>query len=888
MTGAPQDCARCPALVAQRTQVVNGRGAGSRILFVGQNPGETEDAQGKCFVGQSGSVIGALIKLAGIPMEDCRFTNAARCWSPGNRAPKKDEIESCFSYLADEITETKPDLIVALGAVAVQSLYGKVPLGTVAGQTLDIGVPLLATYHPAAILRNWALAPLVLSHLEKAGRLLDGTQKEESLGTYTTIKTLDQLEGLIPLFLNPPQGFLSIDVETTGLEWKEDEIMMISFSTAPNNGYAIPILGQGVHTFDFWKGLYPQLLAKVGQILSSDTPKALQGGSFDVRFLERSHDQSFVKAATSFGWRVENVRHDTLLLNKALHEEMPKESKPNELPRLLALHTGMPDYWAEGRKDSNEKKAVYLLEDDMLWADGSADADGVSRLVPILQKELEDEGMGWVMENITIPMLRACQNMTVRGILIDRPYFDRLCAYYDGKIRECEKELFADVGEFNLDSRPQLWKVLFDKLNLPRLDRKTDGARECADCLTGECDKHDAMDKDALAELYGRTSHPFVETLLRWRSLTKIKGTYLDGSAKKLAEGQLGGFARHIMPDCRLHAEFKVGGAETGRLSAAEPPVQTPPKDVVIEEWGEEEAFRRAFTASERHVLMEADWSQLEVWANAYLAGDEDFLKLLVEGGDVHTHVARQIKWPDLDRLGHAFPVDPDLDDSEWQTQHADLRRRGKDMVFGVQFGLTVEGVQERMNCSEEDGKAILDLYFNIRPRLKDFLDQRREQIIRGDPIVTPFGRRFKFPQIPILQAVQASAGRALWWRCKNEIEAAVREGQNRDTQSSGSDLHSLAHLWTEHTPELEGRLRPNWAVHDSVIGEAYAPSTEFVIETAWKIKEAWEKIATDTRLPSGELLGWEIPIEVKWGPDWGNLKQRVTARGELHVEEGA
>ncbi len=882
MTGAPQDCKRCPALAAHRSCVVNGRGAGTRLLLVGQNPGETEDAKGKCFIGQSGSIIGALVKLAGIPIEECRFTNANRCWSPGNRAPKKDEIEACYPYLAQEIIETKPDLVVALGAVALQSLYGKVPLGTVAGQTLDIGVPLLPTYHPAAIMRTWALAPLVLSHLEKAARLLNGTQKEEPLGDYVTIKTLDELDALTPAFLHPAQGFLSIDVETTGLDWKGDEIMMISFSTAPNNGYAIPILGQGVHAFDFWAGLYPQLLHKIGTILASDTPKALQGGSFDIRFLERSHDQSFVSAATSFGWHVENQRHDTLLLNKAIHEEMPKESKPNELPRLLAIYTGMPDYWAEGRAASNEKKSVYLLEDDVLWADGSADADGVSRLVPILTKELEDEGMGWVMDNITIPLLRAYQNMTVRGILIDRPYFDRLCAYYDGKVRECEKELFEIAGDFNPNSTLQVQRILFKDLSLPKIGRKTDAARECVVCLSGEgCDKHDSTNADALQELYERTNHPFLEVLMRHRSLTKIKGTYLDGSAKKLAEGQLGGFARHIMPDGRLHAEFKVGGAETGRGSAAEPPVQTPPKDVVIEEWGEEQAFRRSFVAPEGYVVMEADDSQLEVWANAYLADDTDFLEVLHSGVDVHVYVARRIPW-----LGYDFPIDEGLYDAEWKEKHGDLRRKAKSFVFGTQFGLTVAGVMERQNCDEAEAQRLLNLYFELRPKLKDYIDWISQTVLSGDPLKTPFGRRFKFPQIAILQAVQQNATKRMWWRCKNEIEAVVREAVNRPTQSSGSDLFSLQHLWTEHTPVLEGRLRPNLTVHDSVLGEAYAPDKEFIIETAWKIKEHWQKIATDTVLPSGELLGWEVPVEVSWGHDWGNLKNKLTPKGELYLED--
>lgn len=882
---APQDCQRCPRLVASRRCVVNSRGIGRRVYICGQNPGQEEDEQGKCFVGRSGHVLASLAKLAGLSLQDATVGNAVRCHSPGNSAPKKEEIAACRTYLEDEIREIQPDLIVALGATALESLYGKVPLGTVAGQTLYwqdgelaegvVPIPLLATYHPAAILRNWALAPLVLTHFEKAARILNGTQPEEGLGRYKTIKTIPELETLRDYLAEC--DVVTLDTETVGTEWKDDELLCISFSGEPGEGFVVPILGQGIQSLDFWEGKYPDVIRIVGEILSSPVPKGLQNAPFDMRFLERSSDQPFITAATAFGWHVKNLHHDTMQYHKVLHEEMPKESKPNELTRLTAIYTGVPYYEEDVRIQSKNKTRMDLVDNDVNWSYAAADADIVQRLIPPLRAEVEEEGMGWVMDNITIPMIRVCQNMTVRGILVDRPYFDRLSKYYAEQIRETERELYTYAGEFNPNSPQQVQDVMFNRLGLPKTGRKTGAARECVDCAAGTCEKHEQTGKDALTELVNTTGHPFVSCLKRYRELSKIRGTYLDGSDKNTD----GGFVQHIRTDRRIHSEFKVGGAESGRLASVSPNTQNLPKEIKIEEWGEEEAFRSCFVAPDGYVLMEADWSQLEVYVNCYLAGDKDFLDVLHSGVDVHTYVGRKIPWS-----GHPFPLDPELNDSEWKSTHDGLRRKAKDLVFGSQYALTVAGVMERWNCDETEAQRMLDLYFDLRPRLRDYIDQIRQKVLSGETLVTPFGRRFHFPQIPLLKSAQAGAGKTLYHICRTEMEAVVREGINRPTQATGSDLHSLSHIWTEHTPILEGRMRPNLAVHDSVIGEASAPAQDFVIDTAWKVKEHWQRIAKDTRLPDGSLLGYEIPVDLKWGRTWGRMHNKLTPRGDVILED--
>lgn len=872
---APQTCERCPALVSCRSRVVNGRGSPTaRILFVGQGPGREEDEQGKCFVGRSGHVIAALVKLAGFDLADLYFDNATRCF-PGTRTPNTQEIEHCWPYLLEEIEEIRPDLIVALGAAALQSLMGeKLSLGACAGRTLERdGRVVLPTYHPAAVLRNWAWAPLVLAHLEKAKRIFSGEQLTRMDGQYTVIKTVDELRQVVDQLKQAP--FLSVDTETTGTSWQDDEILCLGFSGKEAQGFTVPILGQGVQTLDFSRGRYPEVIGLIGELLASPVPKALQNAGFDIRFLERSWDQSFVTAATAFGWRVENLQHDTMLLHKALHEEMPKESKPNELGSLTSIYTGLAPYDQELRRQSKDKRRMDLAENGEVWSLVARDADAVSRLVPVLRSQVEQESSDWVIDNISMPMLRVCQDMTVRGILVDRPYFDKLCAHYTTEIAKARAEVIQQVGvEFNPNSTQQLQRVLFQDLGLPKTGHKTGASRECEACHQGSCEKHDQTGKAVLEELSTKTGHAIFPPLLRYRELVKMKGTYLDGS-----DGR-SGMVPHIKADNRIHAEFKVMGAETGRPASANPNMLNPPKNVeaVIDGVEEHDAYRRCFIAPPGSVIMEADRSLLEVWVNSHLADDKDFLGVLASGMDVHCYVGKAVTG-----------IDPDLPDREWREQHDELRREAKDLVFGSQYALTVKGLMERRGCDEREAQRQLDLYFNLRPKLKDYLDMLSKLVAAGEDLVTPFGRRRHFPQMPILRAAQKGAGKYFYRQIQTEIEGLVREGINYPTQSSGSDLHSASHVWTYgacREGALTGRSWDILNVYDSVIFEAYCPSQEFVVDTAWKVKEHWHRIGKDLVLPNGKKLGWEIPTEVKWGPAWGTMPNRISPTGDLYLEE--
>lgn len=936
MSGPPPDCERCPALVKSRRQIVGGRGTPGYIMFIGLGPGEQEDEKCKAFVGPSGHLLRLLTEVAGIRSSDIYLTNAIRCHPAGNRRPKVDEIKACRPFLIEEIKDVAPEVIVTLGDIALQSVYGRaVTLGSVLGQTLtqpETGIPFVPTYHPAFMLRGqWQVADMVQAHLEKARRLADGEQKQPWMGEYTPVTTIEGLRDLRDYLLHPDTAELSFDCETTGLNWRQDEVLCISLATEIGEGFVVPLLShrniapeimeisekrvealrkgkepknkaeslwlakvgrlgasllpdnsalkvaQAIDVSlrlveiprldaidSHWEdGEWPEVIAILQEIFASDIKKIGQNALFDVRFLERSPDWPFVSAATAFGFKINGQIEDTLLLHHAVAEAaMPaeaKRTKRSSLTILSALYSDLPFYEEEITELSKGKRRMADVPDAILWEYSGADADAVLRVAPPLRAMAEKEGALWASENIIQPLIRCCWEMEKRGVLVDKPYFNHLCYHYAERIDEAEKRLWSVCL---LETRPpwkyldykSLQRVLFHELKLPASGRKTDSGRGCDACDAGLCFDHEQTGKDALKAIQEVSDHPILPILLELKELRKAHGTYLDGGS--------GGFRRHIEADGRIRCQYRVGGAETSRLSSAEPNMQNIPAKVEIPELDTHDAFCRMFVAPEGYGLMTADWSQAEIWGMAYEAGDSGLLDTLTSGQDVHTYIDRAV-----------WPIDPDLTDLEWKEAHADLRRKGKTLIFGIGYGLTDEGIAERMDCSLEEAADIRARYLLVVPSLPSYFSRIRRDIVERGYIENVFGQRRHFPSASLLKAV----------RRLNDLEGLIREGINYPIQSGCSTLHSAAHIRTEANAILrERQCRPLISVHDSLTFEFRWPDHAYAEQTARIIKALWEDTARNLVLQDGRKLDWQIPVEVAWGPSWGEDWYHLTAKGDV------
>ncbi len=923
------------------------------IMGVGQNPGEDEDNTGTPFVGKAGKLLRHVCDAARIPVRDFFRTNAARCHSPGNRVPKWDELENCHDYLIQEIGEVGPKVIIALGASALTSLFAipayreamrlyaegpladweaecarlhgakaeeleryardlveweslgraargpkprkpgakvklpskpkppkkpEIKLGSVSGQVLvqpETGIYVIPTYHPSWFQRGkFDRLPLIIAHFERARRLATGAQPLGELGEYKTVTTIEELEALRDYLLSPGVERIYFDTETTGLSWMDDELICISLAGCAGEGYVVPILQQGGDLFEGWRGKLPQVIAVLREIFGSDKPKEAQNTVFDLAMLERDRaSMSFVEALTSFGIEVRGYLGDT-----EQQHQMVAESLPHNMTSVLATHTDMPYYEEEIHRLSKGKKDMISVLNEVLWRYSAADADGLARIHDALRPIIESEGTDYVLEQIAQPILRLCWNMQKRGLPIDLDYFERLCRYYDKVIAEAEEVLWETVPQFGRDWKytdpGTLKDILFVQLGLPTSGRKTKSSRGCQACADGTCFDHDQTGKDALRDVYQVVPHPIIPCILNLKSLTKVKSTYLDGGK--------GGWKRHIRSDGRIHPIVQVSRAETGRLAFKTPSAQNPPKGVKIDDdefdIHSDNAFRDVIRAGgqgkTKKVILNADWNQLEVWGLAYFLsdhfGDRTLLDVLESGKDVHTFAARGM-WPD---------VDPELDDHAWRQVHGDLRSKAKVFVFGTNYGLTVEGTMERIGCDEPEAKELIERYMTVVPGLRRYKDYIRRAIIEQGYVEDIFGRRRHTPQVPILRALNENG----------EFEAVFREALNMPIQGGGSDLHSFASVATDYSKALQKRgCFAILSVHDSLTFEADAPDNDYVLQTAWLIRDLWAKIAWNMPLADGTPLHWKVPCEIEWGETWGSPRWKLNAHGVLEdLREGA
>lgn len=885
-----KDCTKCP-LHESRTQIVNPHGSKHAPLFlIGEGPGEQEDLQGRPFVGDSGHVLAAMVRQAGISFKDIALGNTVRCRPPGNRNPKKDEMVACFPYLKQDIEDIQPKVIVTLGGKALEILHRATSIEQVAGQVIRTEHGnIIPTWHPSFYLRgNWDKVPLGIEHLKKAYRI---TTTGTSLLTSKAkvVRTLEEARAARDVLLS--SGMIAFDTETTGLDWITDELLCVQFSSdkEPGVGYIFPILtGQplrdnsdivvlGKQTFySVWEigEELDEIATIIEDILSSPIPKVAQNAAFDLLFLTRKPEDSFVQAATAFGWTVNNIAHDTMVA-----AQMVNENIPYNLNALCALYLDIEAYDQELRAQSKNYQSMSKVENEVLWEYAAKDVVVLQALQPRLERELERQDLTWAYQKLQMPLVRLACNLQERGILIDQDYARRLCQHFKEEQEKQEEELFRVLGhETKYGDWRNKQRILFQELKLPIPNKRTDSAKGCKQCTDERpCLEHVSTSADVLEELYRETEHPALPPLIALTKITKFRSTYLDGGA--------GGYLRWVRDDGRIHARFTLR-TSSGRLACESPNIMNIPKGVVVENpflgIKEHDAIRRMFTAPPGHVIMTVDWSQAEVWTLAYRTGDQVLLDLLLSGSDVHTYVARQLGKFQISPL---FPnIDEELDDLEWASEHSDIRRLAKVFVFGTQYGLSAEGAAERLGCSVEEAQKLLQTYYAIVPSLGEYFDEVRQAVLNEPYVIRTWsGRARHFNQVPVLQTIAKTAqSRRLQNEARSHLSTVVREAVNLPIQGGAHDLHIAAWISLEENAKIMERARPVLETHDSLTLEAKAPDEEYVVQTAWMIKELFEDVAKNFPTPNGKRLGWAIPVEVEWGPHLGSPSHKLTAKGEI------
>lgn len=391
---------------------------------------------------------------------------------------------------------------------------------------------------------------------------------------------------------------------------------------------------------------------------------------------------------------------------------------------------------------------------------------------------------------IEMPVIYSLYHMEEEGITVRR---EELKAYGERlkvQIDKLEQEIYAETGcEFNINSPKQLGEILFEKLQMPGGKKTKTGYSTAADVL------------EKLAPEY-----PVVRKILDYRQVTKLKSTYADG------------LAAFIREDGRIHGTFNQTITATGRISSTEPNLQNIP---VRMELGRE--IRKLFVPREGCILVDADYSQIELRVLAHMSDDVHLIEAYQKAEDIHAITASEVFHVPLTEV---TPL---------------LRRNAKAVNFGIVYGISAFGLSEDLSISRKEALEYINRYFETYPEVKKFLDHLVAQGREMGYVETMFGRRRPIPELKSANFMQRSFGE--------------RVAMNSPIQGTAADIIKIAMIRVDQRLRREGlRSRLVLQVHDELLIEAWEEEVSRVCEILEEeMKQAAElKVALEIDLKTG------------------------------------
>ena len=414
-----------------------------------------------------------------------------------------------------------------------------------------------------------------------------------------------------------------------------------------------------------------------------------------------------------------------------------------------------------------------------------------------LAPKMEELDMHELYYGLELPLCPVLAEMERAGMLVERRALADFGILLDGRIQADEALIYELAGEaFNINSTQQFGRILFDKLGLPPVKKTKTGYSTNADVLEKLRDKH-----------------PIVEAVLDYRQLAKLKSTYVDGLTKVIAA------------DGRIHTSFQNTVTATGRLSSTEPNLQNIP---VRTELGAE--LRKMFVAPAGRVLVDADYSQIELRLLAHIAGDEHMIAAFRTGEDIHTVTASQV-----------FGVPPE------QVTH-EMRRRAKAVNFGIVYGISDFSLSQDIGVTRAEAKAYMEKYFEKYSGVHAYMTQVVERAKADGYVSTLMGRRRWLPELKSSNFNLRSFGE--------------RVALNMPIQGTAADLIKKAMLRVDGRLRREGlEARLVLQVHDELIVECPEGEAEQVQRL---LAEEMEHVAE---------LAVPLTAEAHAGKSWAEAK---------------
>ena len=580
-------------------------------------------------------------------------------------------------------------------------------------------------------------------------------------------------------------GIVAIDTETNSLDNIAAKLAGISLATQPNKACYIPI-------------------GHVGGDLYSDAPSQLPASQVLGKLKPLLEDPAVLKIA-------HNLKYDWVMFQKAGIDVAPYDDtlvmsfdldagKSNHgLDELAQAHfehecIAYKSVCGVGAKQISFDKVPL----DAATEYAAEDADICLRLWQRLRPRLAEEGSTRVYQMVDRPLVATVGKMERRGIKVDRDYLAKLSGTFAAETAKLEQRIYeAAEGPFTIGSPQQLGAVLYDRLGLK-------GGRK------GKSGQY-STDVNELERLAGEGVE-VARLVLDWRQLTKLKSTYTDALQAQINR-ETG----------RVHTSYSLSGAQTGRLASTEPNLQNIP---IRTEIGRQ--IRDAFVAEPGHVLMSADYSQIELRLAAHMADVPQLKEAFQAGSDIHAMTAEEL----------------------FGTVDRDTRGKAKTVNFAILYGISSWGLAGRLGVSKDEGKAIIDRYFSRFPGIRAYIDDTLSFVREHGFTRTLFGRKTHFPNI--------RAGNP------NHRAGAERAAINAPIQGTSADLIKRAMNRMDDALGSAGLsdVKMLLQVHDELVFEVPEGKEE---AAAAVVREVMAKAAE----PAIKL---DVPldVEVGWGPNWG------------------
>jgi DNA polymerase-1 len=590
--------------------------------------------------------------------------------------------------------------------------------------------------------------------------------------TYHTVRSAEELRELVGLLHT--HGSFCFDTETTGFDVFTNRLVGMSFAIKPHEAWYVPFSAD-------IEAEYAKIIRPLFE--DADIEKTGQNIKFDMMVLR-----------AMLGVEVRGFLYDTMIMHYLLNPE--SRHGMNYLSRTYLNYDPIEIEALIGR--GAKQITMDMVPVDKVAEYAAEDADVTQRLKEALWPQVVEQGLADLYKEIEEPIIGVLADMEMAGVKIDAEGLHRYGAELSGQMQELERQIRALAGDptLNVNSARQLGDTLFGRMRIDPKPKKTKT-------------KQYSTDEEYLQSLAGR--HPIINLILEYRGIKKLLSTYID-ALPQLINPKTG----------RVHTSFNQAVTATGRLSSSNPNLQNIP---IRDEQGRE--IRKAFVpADDDHLLLSADYSQVELRLMAHLSGDEALLDAFRRGEDVHADTASRL---------FGVPI------SEVTSE---MRRKAKTANFGIIYGISAFGLSQRLGIPRTEAKEIIDGYFRSYPGVHKYMESVVAHARETGYVTTIFGRKRYLPDIR--SANPTTRG------------LAERNAINAPIQGSAADIMKLAMIRAHNGLAAAGlQSKIILQVHDELVVDML--KTERA-EVERIITEAMEHAAT---------LSIALTVECGVGENW-------------------